>query len=598
MMMYWTYVHIIIFFSLQSKSFSKTIGSIGIRQNSSALKFVRPDEFHFALDVEFDSEDVFVHQLPANVLRSACSLLLGVVDLPLISVERIRISSRAQQPTASVAARPPQAAASAAASTVAPSAASAGGALMALGSDAAPIEIRSTTATASTASSNIFDAMHRSASLSASLSAESFTAAEEAAAREARDLSSPFALSTYSRTTSASCSNVSIGDVGGDAADETSPLVDARSSDGPNRMQTGGRSVDAALWAARQAIAAAEVEEVEASRLLRLFRETGTQSELNSDLISESGGATTVPVTGTDLSAEEEVASSIADSVIAAAAAELIEDEHEEDAFSRRLSQHASRMRFQDHQVPADATRTVVESSASVTESDLPLRLQVARAARAARTAHFTSLAPRTISQSPIRNFSHGSSLRGEDHTRDDGGVSAAAGGGIDARGRDTSSVTTPRASGLAGLVGLSTAGLNHAEPTTSPASYTARWRLVFAADASQFTDALTSRCITFRCKMAACVVAGGGGSFEDRGHFGSIGVPTDVCMPLQPVPIADLNRVAIETAALERLRAAHNDAASGEEVRNSNDSVLRCDAPLITVATVVRAKTGGAASR
>ena len=543
---------------------------------------------------------MFVHQLPANVLRSACSLLLGVVDLPLISVERIRISSRAQQPTASVAVRPPQAAASAAASTVAPSAASAGGALMALGSDAAPIEMRSTTATASTTSSNTFDAMHRSASLSASLSAESFTAAEEAAAREARDLSSPFALSTYSRTTSASCSNVSVGDVGGDAANATSPLVDARSSDGPNRMQTGGRSVDAALWAARQAIAAAEVEEVEASRLLRLFRETGTQFELNSDLISESGGATTVPVTGTDLSAEEEVASSIADSVIAAAAAELIEDEHEEDeppasSFSRRLSQHASWVRFQDHQVPADATRTVVESSASVTESDLPLRLQVARAARAARTAHFTSLAPRTVSQSPIRNF------RGGDRTRDDGGVSAAAGGGIDARGRDTSSVTTPRASGLAGLaglVGLSTAGLNHAEPTTSPASYTARWRLVFAADASQFTDALTSRCITFRCKMAACVVAGGGGSFEDRGHFSSIGVPTDVCMPLQPVPIADLNRVAIETAALERLRAAHNDAASGEEASYSNDSVLRCDAPLITVATVVQAKTDGAASR
>ena len=543
---------------------------------------------------------MFVHQLPANVLRSACSLLLGVVDLPLISVERIRISSRAQQPTASVAVRPPQAAASAAASTVAPSAASAGGALMALGSDAAPIEMRSTTATASTTSSNTFDAMHRSASLSASLSAESFTAAEEAAAREARDLSAPLALSAYSRTTSASCSNVSIGDVGGDAADETSLLVDARSSDGLNRMQTGGRSVDAALWAARQAIAAAEVEEVEASRLLRLFRETGTQFELNSDLISESGGATTVPVTGTDLSAEEEVASSIADSVIAAAAAELIEDEHEEDeppasSFSRRLSQHASWVRFHDHQVPADATRTVVESSASVTESDLPLRLQVARAARAARTAHFTSLAPRTVSQSPIRNF------RGGDRTRDDGGVSAAAGGGIDARGRDTSSVTTPRASGLAGLaglVGLSTAGLNHAEPTTSPASYTARWRLVFAADASQFTDALTSRCITFRCKMAACVVAGGGGSFEDRGHFSSIGVPTDVCMPLQPVPIVDLNREAIETAALERLRAAYNDAASGEEASYSNDSVLRGDAPLITVATVVQAKTDGAASR
>tara|TARA_B110000208_G_scaffold166605_1_gene205583 strand:- start:176 stop:469 length:294 start_codon:yes stop_codon:yes gene_type:complete len=97
---------------------------------------------------------------------------------------------------------------------------------------------------------------------------------------------------------------------------------------------------------------------------------------------------------------------------------------------------------------------------------------------------------------------------------------------------------------------------------------------------------------------MAACVVAGGGGSFEDRGHFSSIGVPTDVCMPLQPVPIVDLNREAIETAALERLRAAYNDAASGEEASYSNDSVLRCDAPLITVATVVQAKTDGAASR
>ena len=61
---------------------------------TARVAVAQPDEFHFAIDVEFDSDDVFVQRLPQHAVRASCSLLLGVVNLPLIAVERVEVSVR------------------------------------------------------------------------------------------------------------------------------------------------------------------------------------------------------------------------------------------------------------------------------------------------------------------------------------------------------------------------------------------------------------------------------------------------------------------------------------------------------------------------
>ena len=108
----------------------------------------------------------------------------------------------------------------------------------------------------------------------------------------------------------------------------------------------------------------------------------------------------------------------------------------------------------------------------------------------------------------------------------------------------------------------------------TGGGGHTATWRLVFAADAAQFTSPQTSRCLTFRCKMAACVVAGGGGYLNGAGlgsdRYNSTGVQTDVCLALQPLSAAQLEhelgqsvRHALREAS-PRERAASRDGDGG----------------------------------